>query len=128
MSKSYERYLFFQICGHRGQGMDIRTQFFVGDNIQQKRKVRTFGLSERPPSHFLPSVRHPNLPIRQTLRRVLGLLTVMILKRVSGSIFFQRNKFTACKTKHEKELANLLMAFNILKIIHPFQGKEHLRN
>ena len=108
--------------------MDIRTQLFVGDNIQQKRKVRTFGLSERPSSHFLPSVRHPNLPIRQTLRRVLGLLTVMILKRVSESIFFQRNKFTVCKAKHEKELANSVMAFNILKIIHPFQGKEHLRN
>ena len=28
---------------------------------------------------------YPNLPIRKTLRRVLGLLTVIILKRVSES-------------------------------------------
>ena len=51
-------------------------------------------------------------------------LTVMILKRVSENIFFQINKFTACK--FTKEVANSLMAFNLLKIIHPFQGKKHL--
>ena len=45
----------------------------------------------------------------------------MILKIVSGSIFSQSNKFTACKVKHEKEVANSLMAFNLLKIVHPFQ-------
>ena len=44
--------------------------------------------------------------MRETPRRVLDLLTVMILKRVSESIFFQSNKFTACKVKDEKEVAN----------------------
>ena len=72
-------------------------------------------------------MEHPDLPIRKTLRRVLGLLTVMILKRVSENIFFQSNKFTAYKVKDEKEVANSLMAFNLPKINHPFQGKKRLR-
>ena len=37
---------------------------------------------------------------------MLGLLTVMLLKRVIESIFFQGNKFIACKVKDEKERAN----------------------
>ena len=45
---------------------------------------------------------HSDLLIRITLRRVLDLLTVMILKIVSESIFFKANKFTACKIKHDK--------------------------
>ena len=59
--------------------------------------------------------------------RVLGLLTVMILKRVSESIFFQSNIFSACKVIHEKEVTNSLMVFNLLKIIHTFQGNKYLR-
>ena len=59
--------------------MDRMTQFFGGDDIQQKRKVQTFWLSERPLK--LPLlVGHSDLPIRKTLRRMLDLLTVMILK------------------------------------------------
>ena len=56
---------------------------------------------------------------------MLDSLTVMILKRVNKSIFFQINKFTACK--FTKEMENSLMAFNLLKITHPFQSKKHLR-
>ena len=41
----------------------------------------------------------------------------MILKIVSGSIFFQNNKFLACKKKDEKELENSSMKFNLLRII-----------
>ena len=63
---------------------------------------------------------HHDLPIKKTLRRVLGLLTVMILKRVSQSIFFQSNKFTGRKVNDEEEVANYLIVFNLLKIIHPF--------
>ena len=91
-----------------------------------KGKVQTFGLSGRQPP--IPSLSGTSwFPIRKTLRRVLGLLIVMILKRVIDSVFFQSNKFTACKVKDEKEVANCLMAFTLLKIIHPFQGKKHLR-
>ena len=70
---------------------------------------------------------HPDLSIKKTLRMLLGLLTLMILKRVSESIFFQNNKFTACKVKDGKEVASSLMILNLLRIIHPFQGKKHLR-
>ena len=36
------------------------------------------------------------------------MLTVMILKGVGDSIFFQSNEFTACKIKDEKEVAIFL--------------------
>ena len=45
---------------------------------------------------------------------MLGLLAVVILKRVSESIFFQSNTFTACKVKDESEVANSLIAFNLM--------------
>ena len=35
--------------------------------------------------------------------RVLALLNVMILKRVSEIIFLQSNKFAACKVKDKKD-------------------------
>ena len=105
---------------------DRGTQFFGGGDIQQKGKVQTFWLAGRPPK-FPPLVGHPDLAIRKALRRVLDLLTVMNLKWVRESIFFQINKLPACKFKDKKEVANFLMIFNLLKIIHPFQGKKHLR-
>ena len=46
------------------------------------------------------------------------LLTVMIFKRVTESIFFQSKRFTACKSKDEKEVKNL----NLLHIL--FKEKE----
>ena len=61
------------------QGKDRGTQFFGGGNIQQS-KVQTFGLAGRPLPQFPLLVAHPYLPIRKTLRRVLSLLIVMILK------------------------------------------------
>ena len=73
-------------------------------------------------------VEHPDLLIRKSLRWVLVLLTVMILKIVIESIFFQNTKFIAYTFKDEKEVANSLMAFNLLKIIHPFQGKKHFKD
>ena len=71
-------------------------------------------------TQFLRLVGYPDLPMRKTLR-VVGLLTVMI--------FFQSKKFTACKIKDEKEetIFYFLMVFNLLKIIHPFESKKHLR-
>ena len=72
-------------------------------------------------------VRHPDVPINTILKRVLDLLSVMTLERVSENIFFQCNKFMACKIKDEKELTNSLMVFNVLNIIHPSLCKKHLR-
>ena len=54
-------------------------------------------------------------PLKITLRSVLGLITVIILKRVRESIFLQSNKFTACKVRDGKEEAKSLMVFNLHK-------------
>ena len=51
----------------------------------------------------------------------------MIWKRLSVSIFIQRNKLIGSKIKDEKEVPNSLMVINLLNINHPFQGKEYLR-
>ena len=56
---------------------------------------------------------------------MLGLLIVMILKSVVE--IFQSNTFTAYKVKDEKEVVDCLIEFNLLKIIHPYPGKKHLR-
>ena len=105
---------------------DMGAQCFGGGDIQQKWRVQTFWLAGGP-TKSSPLVGHPNLPMKKTLERVFYLLTVIILNRARESIFFQINKFTACKFKDKKEVSNSLMAFNLLKIIHPFQGKKHLR-
>ena len=84
-------------------------------------------LACRETPQFPTLVEHPDVPIRKTLRRVLGLLTVMVLKRVSESIFSQSNKFTGCRVKDEKEVANFLMVFNLLMTVHSSPGKKHLR-
>ena len=110
------------------KGRDKVTQFFGVGCIQQKGVVQKFCLEDelpRPQFHLL--VGHSDLPIKNTLWRVLGLLTVMNLKRLSESIFFQSNKFTGCKVKNEKEVANSLMVFSLLKITHLVQGKKNLR-
>ena len=75
---------------------------------------------DSPPPQFPRLVRYPDLPMRKTLR-VVDLLSVMI--------FFQRKKITACKIKNEKEdiIFYFFMVLNLLKIIHPFESKKHLR-
>ena len=88
-------------------------------NIRGKFKLLDLQGDPSPPQ-FLRLVRYLDLPMKKTLRAV-GVLTVMI--------FFQSKKFTACKIKREKEEAifYFLTAFNLLKIIHPFESKKHLR-
>ena len=121
------RDIFFRICGMwSGEGRGDSRSWLVwypteGDSSN------FWACKENPRPQLSSLVEHPNLPIRKTLITVLGLLTVIILKRVSESIFFQSNKFTACKVKDEKEVTNYLMVFNLLSIIHPFQGNKHLR-
>ena len=89
------------------RGRDKGTQYFGWGCIQHNSEVQTFDLQGEPPT-LVPLVGYPDLPIRETLRSVLGLLTVMILKRWSENIFFQSNKFIACKINDGKELANSL--------------------
>ena len=60
---------------------------------------------ENPSLPFFFLVRHPDVPIRKSLRRVFDLLTIMILKRVSESIFFQINKVRASlKVKMRRQI------------------------
>ena len=88
----------------------------------ERGKFKLLGLQgDPPPSPQFPHLMgHRDLLMRKTLR-VVGLLTIIIL--------FQSKKFTACKTKDGKEetIFYFLMMFNLLKIIHPFESKKHLR-
>ena len=108
----------------RGTG---QLNIFMGVIFNSSWKFKLLGLQREPLGKFPSLVGHPNLPIEKPLRRVLGLLTIIILKRVSENIFFQSIKFTTCKVKDEKEVTNSLIALNLLTIIHPFQGKKHLK-
>ena len=85
---------------------DQGLNFLVMVISNRRGKFKLLGLQGDLPTNFL----HPDLPIRKSLRQVLGLLTVILLKRVSENIFFRSNKFTACKVKGEKEVVNSLMA------------------
>ena len=82
--------------------------------------MKLLGLQGDSPPQFPHLVGHPDLSMRKTLR-VVGLLTVMIL--------FQSKKLTACKIKDEKDetIFYFLMVFSLLKIIHPFESKKHLK-
>ena len=42
-------------------------------------------------------------------------------------IFFQSNKFAACKVRDGKGEAKSLIVLNLRKIIHPFKNKNYLR-
>ena len=70
----------------------------------------------------LPLFANPDPPIKNTLKSVLGLTSVIILKSVRESIFFQSNTFPACKVEDEKEVAKSLIMFNQRKIFYPFQS------
>ena len=72
----------------------------VGLISNRKEKLKILAFREIP--QFPPLVRHPNLLIRKSPRKVVGVLAVIILKRVSESFFFQSNKLTACKVKDGK--------------------------
>ena len=64
-------------------------------------------------------------PSKIILSGVFGLITVIILKRVMESIFFQNNKFIVCKFRDGKKLAKYLMVFNLYKINHSFQSTKY---
>ena len=65
--------------------------------------------------------------MENTLRSVLGLITVIIMKKVRESIFFQSNKLTTCKDIDGKEVAKSMMVLNLRKIIYLFQSKNLVR-
>ena len=75
----------------------------------------------------LPSVSNPNPPTKNTLMSVLDVITVVILKRVRETIFFQSSKFIVCEVKDRKGVAKSLMVFNLRKVIRPFESRKYLR-
>ena len=116
---------FFPICGLLSGERQTGPDFLVGAISNRKGKFIVLGLQGNP-HQLSPLAGHPDLPIMKTLMRVVALLPVMTFKRVR-SIFFQSKKLTVCKVKDEKEVTNFLIVLNLLKIIHPFEGKKHLR-
>ena len=131
MSKRYYRYFLSNMSSaiKGGMGWNIKesgmVQFLVGNNIQRK-EIQNFGHECGVPL-VSPLVGKLESPIRNTRRNVLGLLTVMIRKRVEESIFFQSDKFIAWKVKDVEEVEKPLLVLNLCKIIHPFQSKKCLR-
>ena len=118
---------FFPICAPRlGEGR-VDSLFWWGVYPIEEGSSNVLACRGSPHPQFCFLVGHPDLPIKKTLRRVLGLLTVMILKRVRENIFFQSNKFTTCKNEDGNKVKNYSMVFSLLKIIHSFQDKKHLR-
>ena len=75
---------------------------------------------DRHPPQFHRLVGYLDLPMRKILR-VVDLLTVMI--------FFQSKSLQHVKLKMKKEetIFYFLMVFNLVKIIHPFESKKHLK-
>ena len=78
------------------------------------------------PSPVPPLAANPDPPIKSILRSVLGLITVMILKRVRVFSFTTTN-LQHVKVTVGKEVAKSLMVFNLRTIIYPFQSKKYLR-
>ena len=87
-------FLQYMVCYHGRDGM---TQFFGGEWYPTRGKSSNFLSCRGSLPKVAPIVGYPDLPLRKILRKEIGLLTVMIFKRVSKSIFFQSIKFTACK-------------------------------
>ena len=78
------------------QGRDEETQFFGVGVSNRRRKFKLFGLQVEPPTPIPSFNGTSDLYVKKRL------FTVMILKKVSGSNFFQFNKFTVCKIKDGK--------------------------
>ena len=98
MLKSYQRFSNMWSCNlERNRGNLI---FWWGQYSTEGEKSNFWACRETP--QLSPLVEHPDFPIRKNLIRVVGLLSVMILKRVGDTIFFQSERFTACKVKEEK--------------------------
>ena len=77
--------------------------FWVRGDIQQMIDVQNLGHESGELSPVPPLVANLDPPIKNVRRNVLGLITVIILKRLRESIFFQSNRYT----KMEKRWQNL---------------------
>ena len=95
------------VCDHERDG---KLDFLVGAIFNKRGKFKLLGLQgDQSP----PLVRHHDLPIRKILMRVVSLLTVMILKRVSEVITY----FIEIKEKNSSNIFLITVNENLhLKI------------
>ena len=87
--------------------------------IQKKSDVQNFGHEGREFALVHPLVANSDLIIKNAMERALSVIAVRNFKKVRESIFFQSSRFTACKVRDRKLVAQSLMAFNLRKVIHP---------
>ena len=114
--KAIRDILYFYCDQERDRGI----QFFGEIISNRKRKLNFWACKETPK---LPSlVGHPNLHIR----RMVGLLTEWFWKEWVRVFSFKATNLQHVRLRMKK-VATSLIAFNLLRIIHPFQSKKHLR-
>ena len=113
---------FYKICPFFScdQERDREIQFFVEIISNRKGKLNFWACKETP--KFPTLVGHPNLAIR----RMVDLLTEWFWKEWVRVFSFKATNLQHVRLRI-KNVANPLMAFNLLRIIHPFQSKKHLR-
>ena len=87
--------------------------------IQKKSDVQNFGHEGGELALVHPLVANSDLLIKNAMERALSVIDVRNFKKVRQSIFFQSSRFTACKVRDRKLVAQSLMAFNLRKVIHP---------
>ena len=116
----------FTFCDHR---RDREVEHFVASDIQQKGEAQIFGLAERSfPLSILSFSGASWPPHKENPDEGDWSAYCNDFEKSDWEYFFQSYKFTARKFEDEKEVANSLMTFNLLNIIHLFQDKKHLRS
>ena len=71
------------------KGLTGELNFLLDVTSNRRRKFKILGLKTNPLLKFSLLVGHPDLPTRKSLRNVLGLLIVMIFKKVRRVFSFK---------------------------------------
>ena len=93
-----------------------KTVLFYGGYTQQKEEVQSFEHEWGEPSPLPPLVENPDPLIKNTLRSVLYLITVISLKRVrEGAFYFKATNLQHVRINME-EVTKFSMLFSLHKI------------